>query len=472
MGFFDKLRAEGKTFDGQGNERRGLVDVIQYNGEPDELVWKFPYNNLSTGTQLIVNRSQEAIFVKGGAVCDIFGEGTHTISANNLPLLEKIINLPFGGRTPFTAEVWYVNKVIRRGLKFGTPNPIRISDPKYSGVDIPVRAHGDYSIRVKDGQILLNEFVGTQHLLTTETFVKQFMTMVVQELNKNLKRYAREHNVSTLDFPEYAPEIADFIKDTLVGRFELYGIELIDFQFAHVGPNENDPVVKGLIDNRLESHKEAERRKIQGFNYQQERQFDILETIGGNEGTAGNLMGAGIGLGTGIGVGSIFGTQIQQVGQTMVNPHPIPAPSPSPISSYYVYINETQQGPLEVSNFKTFIDSGIVNRETLVCKSGTTQWVKAGEQPDLQHLFITATPPPPPPPPPPVSSYYVYLNGVQQGPYDVNQLKTFVDIGAMKCDTLVCKHGTTQWVKAGEQPDLQHFFTTVTPPPPPIPSMP
>ena len=230
MGFFNKLRSDGETFDGQGNERRGLVDVIQYNGAPDELVWKFPYNNLSTGAQLIVNKSQEAIFVKGGAVCDVFGEGTHTISAKNLPLLEKIINLPFGGRTPFTAEVWYVNKVIRRGLKFGTPQPIRVSDPRYSGVDIPVRAHGDYSIRVKDCQMLLNEFVGTQHLFTTDEFVKQFATMVVQELNKNLKRYAREQNISTLDFPEYAPEIADFIKDTLMGKFDLYGIELVDFQ--------------------------------------------------------------------------------------------------------------------------------------------------------------------------------------------------------------------------------------------------
>ena len=64
MGFFNKLRSDGETFDGQANERRGLVDVIQYNGAPDELVWKFPYNNLSTGAQLIVNKSQEAIFVK------------------------------------------------------------------------------------------------------------------------------------------------------------------------------------------------------------------------------------------------------------------------------------------------------------------------------------------------------------------------------------------------------------------------
>lgn len=399
MGFFSKLRSDGDTFDGQGEERRGLVDVIQYNGEIDDLVWKFPYNNLSTGAQLIVNKSQEAIFVKGGAVCDVFGEGTHTISANNLPLLEKIVNLPFGGRTPFTAEVWYVNKVIRRGLKFGTPQPIRVSDPRYSGVDIPVRAHGDYSIRVKDSQMLLNEFVGTQHLFTTPEFVKQFGTMVVQELNMNLKRFARQQNISTLDFPEFAPEIANFIKDTLAGKFELYGIELVDFQFAHVGPNEDDQVVKDLLNNRLESLKERERRSIQGFDYQTERKFDVLETAAANEGNAGNMMGAGMGLGMGVGIGGMFGGQMQQVAQTVSNPQSVQAPPPLVMTPYYVYLNGSQQGPYDGNTLKGLADSRVLTPETLVWKQGMAQWGKAIDQPDLQPFFAAATPPPPPVPP-------------------------------------------------------------------------
>ena len=395
MGFFDKLRSDGSTYDGQGNERKGLVDVIQYNGTPDELVWKFPYNNLSTGAQLVVYRSQEAIFVKGGAVCDVFGEGTHTISSANLPLLDKIINLPFGGRTPFTAEVWYVNKVIRRGLKFGTKSPIRVSDPRYSGVDIPVRAHGDYSIRITNSQMLLNEFVGTLHLLTTEDFVRQFATMVVQELNANLKRFARTQNISTLDFVDYAPDIADFIKETLTAKFEMYGIELVDFQFAHIGPNEDDPVVKKLLDNRLEALTERERRSIQGFNYQQERQFDILETAAGNEGSSGSdLMGAGIGLGMGVGMSSLFGGQMQQVAQVM-NSTQAPPPPPIVMSPYYVFINGAQQGPFDANTLKNLVASNIIVSETLVWKQGMAQWGKAGDQPDLQPFFVQGPPPPP-----------------------------------------------------------------------------
>lgn len=398
MGFFNKLRTDGATYDGQGEERRGFIDVIQYNGDPDDLVWKFPYNNLSIGAQLIVNKSQEAIFVKGGAVCDVFGEGTHTLSSKNLPLLDKIINLPFGGRSPFVAEVWFVNKVIRRGLRFGTPTPIRVVDPRYAAAEmaIPVRAHGDFSIRVTDSLLLLNEFVGTQHLFTTDDFVEKFSTMVVQDLNKNIKKYSREENISPLDFPEYAPEIADYIKQALLDRFSAYGISLEDFQFAHLAPNEDDPIVKELYNNRIESVKERERRQIQGFTYQQERQFDIMETAAGNEGSAGGMMGAGMGMGMGMGVGAAFGQQMQQVSQSM-NTMQAPPPPPTTFAPYYLYVNNSQQGPFDLPTLQTLASAGTLTPHTLVWKQGMTGWAAASSQPDLMGLF-GSTPPPPPPP--------------------------------------------------------------------------
>lgn len=398
MGFFNKLRTDGATYDGQGEERRGIIDLIQYNGTSDELVWKFPYNNLSIGAQLIVNKSQEAIFVKGGAICDIFGEGTHTLSSKNLPLLDKLINLPFGGKSPFVAEVWFVNKVVRRGLKFGTPTPIRVIDPRYAAAEmpIPVRAHGDYSIKVTDSLLLLNEFVGTQHLFTTNDFVEKFSTMVLQELNKNIKKYSREENISPLDFPEYAPEIADYIKQGLIEKFCAYGISLEDFQFAHLAPNEDDPVVKELYNTRIEAIKERERRQLQGFTYQQERQLDIMETAAANEGNAGSMMGAGIGMGMGMGVGASFGQQMSNISQSM-NTIQTPPPPSSPTSfiPYYLYINNTQQGPFDLQTLQTLASTGTLTPQTLVWKQGMPGWAAANSQPDLIGLFVSTPPPPP-----------------------------------------------------------------------------
>jgi membrane protease subunit (stomatin/prohibitin family) len=53
--------------------------------------------------------------------------------------------------------------------------------------------------------------------------------------------------------------------------------------------------------------------KIVGYNYQQERSLDVLETAAGNEGSSGSLMGAGMGLGMGVGIGQPMGNMMSQM---------------------------------------------------------------------------------------------------------------------------------------------------------------
>lgn len=54
-----------------------LIDLVKYNGSPNVFAWKFPNEELSTLTQLIVNQSQEAILIKNGRITDIFPPGRH-----------------------------------------------------------------------------------------------------------------------------------------------------------------------------------------------------------------------------------------------------------------------------------------------------------------------------------------------------------------------------------------------------------
>ena len=67
-----------------------LIDVVKWDGSADELVWKFPNSELSTMTQLIVNESQAAILFKDGKRMDVFAAGRHTLSTNNIPVLNKL----------------------------------------------------------------------------------------------------------------------------------------------------------------------------------------------------------------------------------------------------------------------------------------------------------------------------------------------------------------------------------------------
>ena len=109
--------------------------------------------------RLIVNQGQEALFFKGGEALDLFGPGTHTLSTGNLPILDKLVNLPFGGKTPFSAEVYYINKTANLDMKWGTSTPIPLEDPKY-GLILNVGARGQYGITIKDSRLFVSKIIG------------------------------------------------------------------------------------------------------------------------------------------------------------------------------------------------------------------------------------------------------------------------------------------------------------------------
>jgi len=100
-----------------------LLDRVKFDGPSDVLVWKWPHDALSLGAQVIVNESQEALFYKGGQALDLFGPGTHTLTTANLPFLQRLVNLPFGGKTPFSAEVYFISRSVALGRTGGRKLP-------------------------------------------------------------------------------------------------------------------------------------------------------------------------------------------------------------------------------------------------------------------------------------------------------------------------------------------------------------
>lgn len=41
-----------------------IVEVVKYNGKTNVMAWKYPSEELGTWTQVIVNETQEVVFVK------------------------------------------------------------------------------------------------------------------------------------------------------------------------------------------------------------------------------------------------------------------------------------------------------------------------------------------------------------------------------------------------------------------------
>lgn len=398
MGLFNKNRTDGRTFDGTDNSRKGVIDRIKYDGPANELIWKFPYDNLSIGAQLIVNESQEAIFYKGGKALDSFGPGTHTISTANIPLLQKLINLPFGGKTPFSAEVWFINKTIKRDLKWGTKTPMKLRDPLY-GFIIPVRAYGEYGIQINDARSFMTQIVGTLHTADIQTIQEHFTSLIITKVTDTISKYIVQQKVSVVDIPAQVDEISKTCKDRISEEFDKYGILITNFYAESINYPEDHPQVEQI--NQAQANKLQ--RDIEGYTYQQERSFDVMDSAAQNEGNSGNLMGAGMGLGMGLGIGGTMGNQMGSIGEqlnTNQKNQNQSTPPPPPGSAIFVLVNNKQEGPFNVEQLKSFIQNGQITKETLAWKEGMAQWDKAENLPQINQLFGTSTPPPPPPPQP------------------------------------------------------------------------
>lgn len=290
-----------------------IVEVVSYNGSPEVFAWKYPNSELGTWTQLIVNESQEAILFKGGKACDVFQAGRHTLSTENIPILSKLVNLPFGGRSPFTAEVWYINKVFSLDIKWGTSTPIQLQDPKYK-VFIPIRAFGQFGIQIEDSQKFLMKLVGNLPQFDKDNIVKYFRGVYLTRAKDAISTYLIHKNISILEINAYLDEISEFLEERIAPELSEYGIKLTSFYVNDINVPEDDTAVQQL---KQALAKRAE-MDIVGYSYQQERSFDTLEGAATNPGSIqGGLMGAGIGLGMGFGVGGTIGQQFGGLAQNI-----------------------------------------------------------------------------------------------------------------------------------------------------------
>lgn len=276
-----------------------IVEVVKYNGQPNMFAWKYPSEELGTWTQLIVNESQEAVLFKGGKALDVFPSGRHTLDTANIPILNKIINLPFGGRSPFTAEVWYVNKLFKLDIRWGTASPIQIQDPKY-GVFVPIRSNGMFGIQIAESKEFLVKLVGTMPGFDEQSVIKYFRGLYITKVKDAISSYVVKKGISVLEINAYIDELSTFMKDRIEPEMAGYGIKLASFYVNEISIPEDDPAVKKLKDALA---KKAEMNII-GYSYQQERSFDTMESAVKNESMgAAPFMGAGMGIGMGVGVG-------------------------------------------------------------------------------------------------------------------------------------------------------------------------
>lgn len=278
-----------------------VFDVIKYEGPNNVLVWKFDGEDFNTLSQLIVHESQEAVFFKDGQALDIFGPGRYTLHSQNIPLLRHLINLPFNGESPFHCEVYFINKVVSMDVQWSTPDWMPIQDAVYK-IIVPISSNGQFAVRVSDDKRFLTNLVGTIPQFDQETLVRYFRGILLSNIRDYIASKFVKGQISFLEIQSHLRRISSGIATQLQDEFDKYGLELVNFNVNEIVPDEKDSSYQQL---KKALAKKAE-MSVMGYNYQQERTFNVLDKAAQNEGSGAGLMNAGIGLGMGAGVGSVM----------------------------------------------------------------------------------------------------------------------------------------------------------------------
>lgn len=367
--------------------RMALIDVVKWEANNREFCRKYPSTDLRIGSQLVVYTAQTAFFVKGGTICDEFTAGTYTLKSENLPILNKLINLPFGGNSPFQAEVWFVNQITKLDLKWGTPQPISLEDPKYN-IIVPVRAFGQYGIKITNPRRFLETLIGNMPSFSADAIDNYFKGKLMSNLSSILVKKIVEDKISILDINAHLVDISEFCNTELTKTFDKYGISPVEFSIMSINVPQDDPSFIKL----KEAKATLARMNIAGRDvYQMERSFDVLEKAAGNQGVGSQMMGIGVGMGIGGVMGGIANQQLNTNPTQQATPPPI-----QPEPTYFVYVNGQQIGGQTVTQISQMLAQGQISGETLVWTAGMANWAPVKTVPALASLC----PPPMPPIPP------------------------------------------------------------------------
>lgn len=311
-----------------------IADIIKYEGDNSTFIWKHPYEDFNTTTQLIVHESQEAIFFLNGQALDLFGPGRHTLETQNIPLLRRLINIPTDGDTTFHCEVYFINKTEQMAIRWGTDSKVQYVEPTYK-FPLSIGASGEMSLSVDDSRKLLVKLVGTERVLDRQRLTTYFRSILMTRVKTYIAQTMRANAINIFEIDESLEVFSSDLHTRLVPDFLDYGIQLNRFYVTTIVKPDGDPqyekfkelhfrqyadiaeaklrqqtdVIYAQTEAQkvvIDSQAQATKRMQEGYTYQQERGFDVAQDAARNE-TAGQFSNMGIGLGMMAGLGGTVG---------------------------------------------------------------------------------------------------------------------------------------------------------------------
>jgi len=274
-----------------------FLEVIEwFDNTGKELVHRIPEEGsgeIKFGAQLVVRESQSAVFFYNGKAYDAFGPGRHTLTTANIPIITKILSLPWGLKSPLRAEVYFTNMKVFPNLTWGTRDPVAFKDSELGLIRL--RAFGVLNIRVIQPTLFINSLVGTQGVYTTGEIEEYLSKVIVSRFND----YLGEKLDSIFKLPGQYDAISEGLKKVLEKDFSHFGLMLSNLYINSITP----PLeVQKAIDDKSRLNVFDDLNKLLKM-----KAAMAMESAAQSQGEAG----AGLGMGLGFMMPAMFADAIR-----------------------------------------------------------------------------------------------------------------------------------------------------------------
>jgi hypothetical protein len=346
---------------------------------------------------------------------------------------------------PFKGDVYFMNTRKFSGQKWGTPQPIPVTDPQFGSLQI--RAFGLYEYRITDPVLFLREVVGTDGHVTTDEVNDQLKAKVLQLFAKIMT----QNKIGFEQLAGSAYDLGEQLKEELTPIFqESYGLAITDFTIDGIT----------LPDAVQEYYAKRQAMGLMG-NMQQFAQFQAADSIDDAARNPG-LAGAGVGMGVGFAMGN-------QIGNVMGNafaPGQTPPPAPSASASSFHYDGVAGKGEYTAQQVADLVATNRVGPHN-VWLAGWAAWKSWDAVPEIAGLIPPAPPEaapagasaPPPlpgaggPPPLPTALTFHYSDGAAQVELSADEIKAKLAEDPSGTH-LVWREGMAGWTPAGDVAEL------------------
>lgn len=343
--------------------KKHWTDVIKNSGPGELLIWRQPEEDFNTSSTLIVMPGEEAIFIKGGVIEQVFENGTYKLSTENYPFINRLRNVFSGGISTFNCVVYFVRKAHSMEILWGTASPIQVRDPVMM-IMTSVRARGAYKVNIDNGAKFLTKLLGNNiSFALQDELTNYFSNEFQQHIKSSIAKAMLNAKKEILGICAEQDVLAQNIQPILQEILDDYGVKLITFSISGIDIPENDPN-RQKLENAFASKGVM---NILGADWGRQQSTEILHELANNPGSGG-VAAVGAGLGMGMAAGGVFGGMAQQMFAPMQQQPPQPV-QPQPSGRFTQKSATTADGKAsasvadEIIKLKGLLDAGALTQD-------------------------------------------------------------------------------------------------------------